>query len=154
MSQPHSAIPHLEFVREQLEAQGSPLEADIFVVLKLLRAEYVNAVNPPLDFDAWWKTRGPALEALGAEFCARRAWVEKDGLTAPDVRALLRGVIERAGSQKATAMEAGVSYAFLNDVLHGRREPSGPLLDALGLERVVTYRAKQPPTDCTSKGKS
>jgi hypothetical protein len=65
-----------------------------------------------------------------------------DNLSADDVRAILRDVVARAGSQKATALEAGVSYAFLNDVLHGRREPSGLLLDALGLERVVRYRAK------------
>lgn len=70
------------------------------------------------------------------------AHIASPDLTAKDVRRLLERVIKRAGSQKATAMEAGCSYAFLNNVLHGRREPSGPLLDALGLERVVIYRAK------------
>lgn len=75
-------------------------------------------------------------------------------MTADDVREMLRRVIARAGSQKATALEAGCSYAFLNDVLHGRREPSGPLLDALGLERVVTYRPKSMAAQRTSKEKS
>lgn len=70
-------------------------------------------------------------------------------MSAEDVRELLRRVIKRAGSQKATAMEVGCSYAFLNDVLHGRREPSGLLLDALGLERVVSYRPiLRPPKNC------
>ena len=63
-------------------------------------------------------------------------------LSAADVRAILRDVVARAGSQKSYAMKAGCSPAFLGDVLHGRREPSGPLLDALGLDRVVLYRVK------------
>lgn len=63
-------------------------------------------------------------------------------LTAADVRNFLAAIVERSGSQKQTALEAGCSPAFLSDVLRGRREPSGPILDALGLERVVYYRAK------------
>lgn len=63
-------------------------------------------------------------------------------LTAADVRNILADIVARSGSQKATAREAGCSPAFLNDVLKGRREPSGAILDALGLERVIYYRAK------------
>lgn len=45
--------------------------------------------------------------------------------------------------QKGCALKAGVSLQFLNDVLRGRREPSGALLEWLGFERVVTYRKKR-----------
>src|SRR5690349_7632647 len=37
------------------------------------------------DFDAWWKSRGPALAPLGAKFCARRAWLEKPESTGAEV---------------------------------------------------------------------
>lgn len=60
-------------------------------------------------------------------------------MTADDVRDQLRQQAERYGSQRALARTIGVSAAFLSDVLLGRREPSGPLLDFLGIERVVTY---------------
>lgn len=70
-------------------------------------------------------------------------------LTAADVRNILADIVSCSGSQKATAREAGCSPAFLNDVLKGRREPSGPLLDALGLERVTYYRAKSTPVQGT-----
>jgi transcriptional regulator with XRE-family HTH domain len=64
-------------------------------------------------------------------------------MTADDVRRLIRGRMNEPGSgpiwQKDFAAAAGVSPAFLSDVLKGRREPSGPLLDYLGLVRVVSY---------------
>lgn len=62
-------------------------------------------------------------------------------LSAADVRAILTEMASRS-SQKAVAVKVGCSPAFLNDVVKGRREPSGKLLDALGLERVTFYRAK------------
>ena len=45
-------------------------------------------------------------------------------------------------SQKHFARSLGVSDSFLSEVLRGRRPPTGPILDALGLVRVVTYRRK------------
>lgn len=47
---------------------------------------------------------------------------------------------EAAGSQKAWAREAGVSAAYVGDVLRGRRAPGDSILVALGIERVVSYR--------------
>jgi transcriptional regulator with XRE-family HTH domain len=41
------------------------------------------------------------------------------------------------------AADLGVSSQYLSDVLHGRREPGPKILNALGLERVVTYRKKK-----------
>lgn len=56
------------------------------------------------------------------------------------LRALERA-IRKAGSAKAWATQAGVSEAYVSDVRLGRRDPGPAVLDALGLERVVQYRA-------------
>lgn len=45
-------------------------------------------------------------------------------------------------SQRLAAKQLGVSQQYLNDVLRLRKEPGAKILDALGLERVVTYRWK------------
>ena len=55
----------------------------------------------------------------------------------------LAAVIQRAGSQRAAARSLGVSAAYLNDVLRGRRAVSARLARALGLERVTVYRVKE-----------
>lgn len=47
----------------------------------------------------------------------------------------------KAGGQKAWAQTVGVSPSYVNDVLNARREPGQAILDALGLVRVVRYRA-------------
>jgi DNA-binding transcriptional regulator YdaS (Cro superfamily) len=54
----------------------------------------------------------------------------------------LRAAIQVAGSQKAFAKAHGVSQQYISDVLMGRRGAGEKLLDALGLERVVSYREK------------
>ena len=64
-------------------------------------------------------------------------------MTLDDVRELLRQECERAGSQVAWAKAHGMAAAYVSDVIHGRRDPGGKLLDALGLDRVVTYRKRQ-----------
>lgn len=64
--------------------------------------------------------------------------------TADEVRGMLwKRMKETNGApltQKALAVEIGVSTPFLNDILNDKREPSGKVLTFLGLERVVTYR--------------
>lgn len=55
----------------------------------------------------------------------------------------LAAVIARTGSQKAAARELGVSAAYLNDVVRGRRAMSARLARALGLERVTIYRERR-----------
>ncbi len=57
-----------------------------------------------------------------------------------DVVILLRKRCAAAGSAKAWAKAANVSESYVSDVLRGRREPAPAILDALGLERVLTYR--------------
>ena len=64
-------------------------------------------------------------------------------LTATQVRAELREKAEYEGSQRKLAKLIGVSAAFLNDILLGKREPSGKPVAFLGLERHVDYRRKK-----------
>ena len=54
----------------------------------------------------------------------------------------LRNLVEQA-SQKSVATKLGFSQQYLCDVLRGRKEPGAKILDALGLERVITYRRKR-----------
>ena len=60
---------------------------------------------------------------------------------------LLDYLRERAGQERggkaALAKELGISRQYLNDVLSGYREPGKKVLDALGLERVVTYARRK-----------
>lgn len=67
----------------------------------------------------------------------------KKQLTYEELIALLRRRIKECGSQKDFAATAGISAQYVSDVLHGRREPGESILDALGLQKVVTYREKE-----------
>lgn len=62
-------------------------------------------------------------------------------LLADDVRQKLRDVCQEAGSENAWAKAHGVSQAYVNDVINGRRELGGRILRALGFEKVVCYVA-------------
>lgn len=42
-------------------------------------------------------------------------------------------------SQQEFANQIGVSLSYLNDVLHGRREPGEKILSAIGVRKVVSY---------------
>ena len=75
----------------------------------------------------------------------------RSDLTSEQVRKRLWGLIRPAPgpyrrTQLGLAQEIGVSLPFLNDILHGKREPSGKVLEYLGLERVVTYRFRKKAT--------
>jgi DNA-binding transcriptional regulator YdaS (Cro superfamily) len=61
-------------------------------------------------------------------------------MTLHQVLALLRRECEKAGGQAAWAKAAGVSPAYVSDILHGRREPGESILRALEMVKVVTYR--------------
>lgn len=54
----------------------------------------------------------------------------------------LRAAVEEFGTQTAFAAKHGISLPYVNDVLRGHRDPGDKILDALGLEKVVTYRRK------------
>jgi len=49
---------------------------------------------------------------------------------------------DRMGGQSNFARAHGVSTAYVNDVLQGRREPGKKILDALGFEKQVFYVPK------------
>lgn len=60
-------------------------------------------------------------------------------LTVDDVRARLSTAIREAGGQKAFAAVAGVSPAYVNDVIRGRRAVGERVLAALDLRRVERF---------------
>lgn len=64
-------------------------------------------------------------------------------MTLSDVLTLLARECEKAGGRAAWAVKHEISASYLGDVLHRRREPGAKILDALGLEKVVTYRRKK-----------
>lgn len=59
-------------------------------------------------------------------------------LTAEQVRRLLKRE-QNGDTQKDFANKIGVSPPHLCDVLAGKREPSGKVLEYLKLERIVGY---------------
>lgn len=60
-------------------------------------------------------------------------------MNANQVRARLGTEAKAAGSQRALAAKIGASTAYLSDVIRGKREPAGPILAYLQLERRVEY---------------
>jgi ribosome-binding protein aMBF1 (putative translation factor) len=66
--------------------------------------------------------------------------------TADEVREMLWSAMKaqpgRPLTQKELAGMIGVSLPFLNDILRGKREPSGKVLEFLKLERVVRYEVR------------
>jgi transcriptional regulator with XRE-family HTH domain len=63
-------------------------------------------------------------------------------MNANDVRRLLRAEAKAVGGEKHFAAKAGVSVQLIYAIETGNREPRGRVLDALGLEAVVSYRRK------------
>ena len=61
------------------------------------------------------------------------------GLSEEFVRGFLREECAKAGGQAAWAELHGVSAAYVNDVLHGRRDPGDSICAPLGLRRQVAY---------------
>ncbi|MGC8520020.1 MAG: helix-turn-helix domain-containing protein [Steroidobacteraceae bacterium] len=50
----------------------------------------------------------------------------------------------KSSTYAQVAQELGVSSTYIYDVLAGKRQPGPTLLKALGVERVITYRALPP----------
>lgn len=67
----------------------------------------------------------------------------QQGMALAEVVRLVRGRCEAAGSQKDFAGLAGVSQAYISDVLNGKREPGQKLLAAIGLRRTVVYTSSE-----------
>jgi len=60
-------------------------------------------------------------------------------LTEEQVRKRLGSYILANGGQTAVAIKLGYTLSFVNQVLHGGKPPSGPILELLGLKREVSY---------------
>lgn len=60
--------------------------------------------------------------------------------------AYIQGIIDAqyAGLQANFAEAHGLSRAYVNDVLRGRRDPGEKILKAVGALRIVTYRIESP----------
>ncbi|WP_262029231.1 transcriptional regulator [Microvirga sp. Mcv34] len=57
-------------------------------------------------------------------------------LTAEDVRTRLKAACQDAGGQAAWGKAHRVSGAYVNDIIHGRRDPGSLVLGPLGLRQV------------------
>lgn len=57
--------------------------------------------------------------------------------------ARLETAIAEAGSARAWATRVGVSDVYVSDVRRGIRPPGPSVLQALGLQRVVSYRDEE-----------
>ena len=69
--------------------------------------------------------------------------MEKITITVDEVRRRLQQQVDLNGSQTATAQRLGVSLAYLNDVIRGKREPGEKLLTPIGIHKVVIYQEMQ-----------
>lgn len=69
--------------------------------------------------------------------------MEKTTITVDEVRRRLQQQIDLNGSQTATAQRLGVSLAYLNDVIRGKREPGEKLLTPIGIQKVIIYQEVQ-----------
>lgn len=61
-------------------------------------------------------------------------------LTEQEVIERLRGAIIAAGGQRQFARAHGLTPAYINDVLHGRRALADRILAAIGVKREIIYR--------------
>ena len=62
-----------------------------------------------------------------------------EGFDAQDLIDILRVRCQERGSQKAWAEHHGLSPAYVNDILQGRREISDNFASLLGFERRVIF---------------
>ena len=60
-------------------------------------------------------------------------------LNKDDALDLLRGEIEKAGSQSAFARQTGIHRTALSAILNGRKGLQPKILAALGLKRIEAY---------------
>lgn len=61
--------------------------------------------------------------------------------TESELYEMIERMISELGSQLAVAKKLGVSSAYLNDYLSGRRAAGAKILAALELRRVISYES-------------
>lgn len=67
----------------------------------------------------------------------------KDELTETQLVGQLQYECLEAGGQKQWAESHGFSSVYVNDVLRGKRAVSEKFAEAMGFERIVTFRRKK-----------
>ena len=60
------------------------------------------------------------------------------------LRSVLYRMAHDLGGQNKLAAKLGCSVNYLSDVMRWNKAPGQAITDPMGLERVVTYRAKTP----------
>ncbi len=58
---------------------------------------------------------------------------------------VLRRKVDEAGGAASFARTHQINRPYITNILAGRATPGPKVLDAIGFERVVTYRPKPPP---------
>ena len=59
----------------------------------------------------------------------------------------LKQFIESNGTQKQAAEVLEISTSYLNDILHGRREPGRKSVEAFGMRKVISYVQEEEGTE-------
>lgn len=60
-------------------------------------------------------------------------------ITQTDLRAILKTRAEKEGSERKLAEKLGVSYAYMNDLIRGKRRPGEKILSAIGFREERVY---------------
>lgn len=63
-------------------------------------------------------------------------------INAADVRGILKRRAQKLGSERKLAESFGVSYAYMNDVIRGKRRPGPKILARMDLREVRFYVLK------------
>lgn len=61
-------------------------------------------------------------------------------LTEQEVKERLLAAVIAAGGQRKFAEAHGLTPAYVNDVVHGRRAMADRILAAIGIKRTITYQ--------------
>lgn len=64
-------------------------------------------------------------------------------MTRDELTLRIHAAAKVAGSQRALAKQWDVSPSYVTDLLRGLRDPGPKILEALGIERVITYEEKK-----------
>ena len=78
---------------------------------------------------------------------ARRAMLRQaatDKVSVVDPMPVLRQFVKTFPSQRHAAAKLGISQQYLTDILHGRRDFSDRILQAVGLQRVIIVTEAKP----------
>lgn len=79
-----------------------------------------------------------------AETAAMLRQAATDKVSVVDPMPVLRQFVKTFPSQRHAAAKLGISQQYLTDILHGRRDFSDRILQAVGLQRVIIVTEAKP----------